>query len=137
MKMKLVSIAVEGKSKAGLWCTSDARVADTLFCSLEAMTASMAEMQRSLISLTNAVASTASRQTLMGDVSSTQKRSRHRHESASMTSPSTTSVAPIQVIRNMNYWITGRRPDGKEKTVRDDAPTLLLGTPFEGTYIRA
>lgn len=137
MTMRLVSIAVEGKSKASLWCTSDARVADTLSYSLEAMTASMAEMQRSLVSLTNAVTSTASRQALMGDVSPTPNRSRHHHESTSMTSLSTTSVAPIQVIRNMNYWITGRRPDGKEKTVRDDPPTLLLGTLSEGRYIRA
>lgn len=135
--MCLVSIAVEGKSKTAREYTPDARMANTLFCSLEAVTASIAEMQRSLVSLTNAVTSTTSGQLLERNISPAQPRPRHRHESNPMPSPSKNSVAPIQVIRNMNYWITGRRPDGKEQTGHDDAPNMSFEASSETTYLRA
>jgi hypothetical protein len=112
--------------------------------SLEAVNASLAQVQRSLVSLTNAVTSAAPQQSVENDDAPPQQQSRHRHESPSMADltahPSTTLVAPIQVIRNMNYWITGRRPDGKtETTVRDDAHVVALEVSWEWerSYIRA
>jgi hypothetical protein len=110
--------------------------------SLDAINASLAEVQRSLVSLTNAVTSSAPRQPPEDDGAPIRQQSRHQHESALMANstvnPSTTSVAPIQVVRNMNYWITGRRPDGKTETiVRDDTSTVSFETSSELDYIRA
>jgi hypothetical protein len=109
-----------------------------ILSSLDAITASIAEVQRSLVSLTNVVATIASRQPLEGDAASIKHQSRHRHESTSVATSSATSVAPIQVVRDMNYWITGRRPNGRtETTVQDGTPVVSLEVSSERNYIRA
>lgn len=99
----------------------------------------MAEIQQSLVLLTNAVTSIAPQQPPNGDSAPMQPQSRREDESISISESGTPSVAPIQVIRNMNYyWITGRRPDGKTEIAgRDDASTISFEAPPEGNYIPA
>jgi hypothetical protein len=96
-------------------------------------------VQRTLTSLTNAVASTVPRQSLEGDGGPIHQESQsHRHESLSMSDPSTVPVAPIQVVRNMHSWITGQRPDGKSETTSRGHPSMVsLEASSEGTYIHS
>jgi hypothetical protein len=136
----LASLAVGGKPERCLLYSMRLRL---MVYSLDAINASLAEVQRSLVSLTNAVTSTVPRQPPEDDGAPIRQQSRHQHESTLMANStvinsSTTSVAPIQVVRNMNYWITGRRPDGKtEMTVRGDTSTVSFETSSELDYIRA
>ena len=106
--------------------------------SLRNITASLAEVQRTLTSLTNAVASTVPRQSLEGDETPIQREShRNRQESLSMSDPSTVPMAPIQVVRNMHSWITGQRPDGKSETTSHGNPSMdSVEASSEGGYIR-
>lgn len=108
-------------------------------CSLSNITASLAEVQRSLESLTSAVANAVPRRSLKGDGALTQReQQRHRHESPSLSDPTTVPVAPIQVVRNMHSWITGQRPDGKSETTSDGNPSMVsLEASSEGAYIRS
>lgn len=110
-----------------------------ILCSLSNITASLAEVQRTLTSLTNAVASTVPRHSLEdGHAPIQREQQRHRHESVSMSDPSTVPVAPIQVVRNMYSWITGHRPDGKSETTSHGDPSMVsLGASSEGAYIRS
>jgi len=79
-----------------------------MVCSLRDITASLADVQRTLTSLTNAVASTVPRQSLEG-VSAPpvqEQQEKHQHEVSLGSDPSIIPEAPIQVIRNMHSWIT-------------------------------
>jgi hypothetical protein len=110
-----------------------------ILCSLSNITASLAEVQRTLTSLTNAVANTVPRQPLESG-STLPQREQHsqRHESLSMSDPSTVPVAPIQVVRNMHSWITGQPPDGKSETISHGNPSIVsLEASSEGAYIRS
>ncbi len=103
------------------------------------ITASLAEVQRTLTSLTNAVANSVPRQSLEEDSVLVQREQQnHRHESLSISDPSTVPVAPIQVVRNMHSWITGQPPDGKTETTTHGNPSIVsLEASSEGAYIRS
>lgn len=141
MVTNLASLAAGGKSQTCFQDVYDTLVAD--YRSLGAINASIVEMQRSLVSLTNAVSqgqgsSSAPRQSSETDFVSIPQQPKHSQGSLSMSDPNTIPVAPIQVVRNMNYWITGQRPDGKdEQTSRGDASTVTLEASLEEKYIRA
>jgi hypothetical protein len=108
-------------------------------CSLSNISASLAEVQRTLTSLTNVVANTVPRQSLEGGGALIQQeQQRHRDESVAMSDPSTVPVAPIQVVRNMHSWITGQPPDGKIETTSHGNPSMVsLEASTEGPYIRS
>jgi hypothetical protein len=137
MVISHASLAAGGKSKAclhyvplRLWL---------ILCSLSKITASLADVQRTLASLTNAVANAVPRQSLEDDRDPTQREQQgHRHGSLSVSDPTTVPVAPIQVVRNMHSWITGQRPDGKSETTPHGNPSMVsLEASSEGAYIRS
>jgi hypothetical protein len=108
--------------------------------SLSDITASIAEVQRTLVSLTDAVASTVARppQEDSDAPPARHQQQRLEHESLTAPDPSTVPEAPIQVVRNMHSWITGQRPDGKSETaVRRDDAAVSLEASSEGNYVRS
>jgi len=113
--------------------------------SLNDITASIAEVQMTLVSLTSAVASAVPQLSLDnggGDnIPPMQKQPQqpsHQHESVPSSDPCIVPVAPIQVVRNMHSWITGQRPDGKsETTARGDESAVPVGAASEETDIRS
>jgi len=137
MVISHASLAAGGKSKAYLQYMPLPHVAN--LCSLSNITAFLAEVQRTLASLTNAVANAVPRQSVEGDRDLTQREQQgHRHGSFSVSDPTTVPVAPIQVVRNMHSWITGQRPDGKSETTPHGNPSMVsLEASSEGAYIRS
>lgn len=84
-------------------------------------------MQHSLASLTDAVlrgqAGGAAPQRSFEDQDARQQVFRSG-DAPSRSSASSIPIAPIQAVRNMNSWITGQRPDG-----RQDLPMSSTTTP--------
>lgn len=75
-------------------------------------------MKQSLAALTDVVlrdkAGANVHQSCEEDETQTQQALSNDRDAQSATSSSTIPIAPIQAVRNMNSWITGQRPDGKQ-----------------------
>ena len=95
-------------------------------------------MQQSLASLTDAVlrhktnCSTAHR-SLDEDRTPIQQSIHRDRESQPALESSSIPIAPIQAVRNMNSWITGQRPDGKQE--QPDSSTTTSGAAVDEKYI--
>jgi hypothetical protein len=75
----------------------------------------MSEMRQSLASLTDAVLrNNAGNRPPREDNTLTQDSSCRGRDPQLGSSASSISIAPIQAVRNMNSWITGQRPDGRQ-----------------------
>jgi hypothetical protein len=96
-------------------------------------------MKQSLASLTDAVlrnntAGASAHHSLGEDGSPTEQPMCRSNDSQIGSSSSTIPIAPIQAVRNMNSWITGQRPDGKQD--RPIPPTATIEAAVDEKYIR-
>lgn len=134
--ISLASLAAEGEFETCLQYAS--LVFGLIFHSLSDIHASLVDVQRTLVSLTNAVSSIAPQQSLGDNNAALRQQQSHRHKSPPASDPSDIPAAPIQVVRNMHYWITGQRPDGKSETTASGGPSAVsIEASSEGTYIRS
>jgi hypothetical protein len=85
-------------------------------------------MQQSLASLTDAVlrhkTNCSTTHHSIEEVRTPIQQSIHRdRESQPGLESSSIPIAPIQAVRNMNSWITGQRPDGKQEQPNSSTTT--------------
>jgi len=96
-------------------------------------------MQQSLASLTDAVlrnkaAGASAHRSPGGDEYLTQQPVSCGRDLQSGPGPGNIPIAPIQAVRNMNSWITGQRPDGKQDL--PNPSTTSPGAAVDEKYIR-
>jgi hypothetical protein len=90
-------------------------------------------MQQSLTSLTDAVLRNNGNHPPRGDETPIQQPVCRGREPQLERTSATIPIAPIQAVRNMNSWITGQRPDGKQDL--EVSSTTNSGAVVDGKYI--